>query len=326
MLTVKSVDELFDNYALMGATREDTARGRAYRFPEDAARDPSFKGTIEFFGDVATFSLASSDCIVPREYVCRCQFQERYIGLSFNDIGSVETYRRRDDARTLDEGLHFFVAASRGPFFMRIAAGTHLRFTALYFMEKFFEENGILLPEGFWAHAEKVLNIGERQIPGLGVICRQILASPLEGEAYQLFVRGQGLAAAALIIDYVARTGDTAAAPSDAATENAVNRAKAILKAEYVHPPTVQALAKRLGTNKNRLQSGFSAMEGRTVSAYLRAVRMEHALDLLADTNLSIEAVAEQVGYQGKANFYKAFRKTYGYAPSEVRSFIRSAT
>ncbi|QOS69252.1 helix-turn-helix transcriptional regulator [Eggerthella guodeyinii] len=318
MYVVTSVNDLFENYASMGAVGERTPRGQRFSFD----RGDDLRGTTEFLGDPRTFSLAVADYTVPRDFVSRTRFEERYLGITFNDRGSVETYRRRDDARVLDEGLHCYVEASPTPFFMRIAAGTRLHFTALYFMERFFDENRVALPDDFWAMCSRVLNVGEHSIPGLGLACRQIQASQLEGMAWQAFMRGQGLVVAGLIIDYVeSRVSDEREQP-DEALRDSVMRAKAALKAEYAHPPTVEALARRVGTNKNRLQAGFARLEGKTVSEYLRGVRMGRALDLLAETDLPVEAVAQHVGYQGKANFYRAFRDAYGYAPAEVRTFL----
>ena len=325
MFVIKSVGDLFEGYASLGGEPEEVPHGVLYRFAGQGD-DSAIEGTMEFHGDPSLFCLATVDCAVLKDFVSRTQFRERYIGLSFNDVGSVEAYRKRDEARTLDEGLHFYVATTSTPLFMRIAAGTRLRFTALYFMERFFKENAVALPEGFWPACERVLNAGEQHVSGLGVVCRQIAGCSLGSEeAYRAYLRGQGLAAAGLIIDHVARCGAAPARAAGAELQEVVARAKAVLKSEYVHPPTVLALAKRLGTNKNRLQDGFAALEGMSVSAYLRAVRMERALDLLTETELPVEEIAVQVGYMGKNNFYKAFRGTYGHTPNAIRAFMRQA-
>ena len=49
---------------------------------------------------------------------------------------------------------------------------------------------------------------------------------------------------------------------------------------------------------------------------------MENALSLFENKSLTIEGVAKAVGYQSKANFYRAFEKAYGFKPNELRKQI----
>ena len=51
----------------------------------------------------------------------------------------------------------------------------------------------------------------------------------------------------------------------------------------------------------------------------LDEVRRNLAVDYLSNSLLSVEQIAELVGYGEAANFRKAFRKWTGKAPSEFR-------
>lgn len=53
---------------------------------------------------------------------------------------------------------------------------------------------------------------------------------------------------------------------------------------------------------------------------YLIERRMQYALDLLTNTNESISAIAEKLGYSDQYCFSKAFRKYYNDSPSAFRS------
>ncbi|UOK60917.1 helix-turn-helix transcriptional regulator [Paenibacillus sp. OVF10] len=57
-----------------------------------------------------------------------------------------------------------------------------------------------------------------------------------------------------------------------------------------------------------------------TPGAYLTRVRTEKAMELLRGTTLSIEVIAEQVGYSSGSYFIKAFRSITGVTPGEFRS------
>ncbi|MFQ9395940.1 MAG: helix-turn-helix domain-containing protein [Lachnospiraceae bacterium] len=58
---------------------------------------------------------------------------------------------------------------------------------------------------------------------------------------------------------------------------------------------------------------------GLSFSEYVTAKRMEDAKKLLCQENLSVEEVAEQVGYHDYFYFTKAFKKYAGVSPSVYR-------
>lgn len=63
----------------------------------------------------------------------------------------------------------------------------------------------------------------------------------------------------------------------------------------------------------------FQRELGTTFLKYLTAVRMRHGRRLLADTDLPVELVAEQVGYQAPKRFRELFKRTFHVTPSEYR-------
>jgi two-component system response regulator YesN len=52
---------------------------------------------------------------------------------------------------------------------------------------------------------------------------------------------------------------------------------------------------------------------------YLQKIRMLKAKELLADPNIPIHQVAEQVGYFSPRHFARLFAEHYGCLPSEYR-------
>jgi AraC-like DNA-binding protein len=47
---------------------------------------------------------------------------------------------------------------------------------------------------------------------------------------------------------------------------------------------------------------------------------MAHASELLATTQLPVKQIARRVGYDDPSQFSKAFKRTYGVSPSELRA------
>jgi len=61
------------------------------------------------------------------------------------------------------------------------------------------------------------------------------------------------------------------------------------------------------------------AAEGTSYSRLVDGSRLEKATELLTTTDLSVENVADRLGYSDAANFAKAFRRWSGLAPAEFR-------
>ena len=59
--------------------------------------------------------------------------------------------------------------------------------------------------------------------------------------------------------------------------------------------------------------------KSRSLREYITDLRLEHALDLLKQENLSIDAIASHCGFNYTNYFIRVFRKRYGTSPAEFR-------
>lgn len=66
-----------------------------------------------------------------------------------------------------------------------------------------------------------------------------------------------------------------------------LERARMILASEFSQPPTVETLARAIGTNTNKLKSAFKAIYGMTLFEYGLRERMTHALNLMTNEGAS---------------------------------------
>lgn len=60
-------------------------------------------------------------------------------------------------------------------------------------------------------------------------------------------------------------------------------------------------------------------ISGATFSELLTSIRMQQGENLLTQTQLSIEAISEQVGYKNPESFIRAFKRIYHVSPSQYR-------
>ena len=56
-----------------------------------------------------------------------------------------------------------------------------------------------------------------------------------------------------------------------------------------------------------------------TLSQYITHLRLEHAKQLLQDTDIPVTEIAMQSGYQNVSYFIRSFKKTYGVSPLKYR-------
>ncbi|WP_151733630.1 AraC family transcriptional regulator ['Paenibacillus yunnanensis' Narsing Rao et al. 2020] len=100
----------------------------------------------------------------------------------------------------------------------------------------------------------------------------------------------------------------------------AVKEAVRFMDAHYAEMIGQDELARRLGVSKFHLLRTFSKHVGLTPNDYLNRIRIERSVELLRTTDLSIEAIAGQVGYSTGSYLIKVFHKLTGQTPGAFRS------
>ena len=74
-------------------------------------------------------------------------------------------------------------------------------------------------------------------------------------------------------------------------------------------------LSELCGFNKSYFSRYFKKWTGISVSNYIENVTMKAAKHLLVEENLSVKAVAAELGFSDQFTFSKKFKKHFGVAP-----------
>ena len=85
----------------------------------------------------------------------------------------------------------------------------------------------------------------------------------------------------------------------------------------------VDEVARHAGLNRRYLERRFRAYLQRSPFQEIRRVQMERAKDLLARTDLTMDAVAEQTGFGGRTRLTVEFSKHAGISPGAYRRQFR---
>ncbi len=96
-------------------------------------------------------------------------------------------------------------------------------------------------------------------------------------------------------------------------------KAQRILVENYVLPPTIEQLAREIGSNRSTLTTEFKKFFGTTIFDFCQDYKMHKAQDMLLGGNMSIARIAEAVGYNHPTNFTAAYKKKFGYLPRKTR-------
>jgi transcriptional regulator GlxA family with amidase domain len=105
-----------------------------------------------------------------------------------------------------------------------------------------------------------------------------------------------------------------------AGTRQAVEKAQSLLEKNMSDPPALVNLAAEVGMSLSNFKKVFPRVCGVPPYAYLRRIRLERAMGLLAQKKMNVTEAALEVGYSSLSHFAKAFTAHYGIKPSGVAS------
>lgn len=91
------------------------------------------------------------------------------------------------------------------------------------------------------------------------------------------------------------------------------------LHANPERPWTLDVLARRVGLSRAGFAARFVDKIGQPMFAYLTALRVMRARQLLVDSDLPMPAIAERVGYESDVAFVKMFKRQTGVTPTAWR-------
>ncbi|MFA6961068.1 MAG: AraC family transcriptional regulator [Opitutaceae bacterium] len=99
----------------------------------------------------------------------------------------------------------------------------------------------------------------------------------------------------------------------------AVERATHILAERLTEPPGMPALAREVGAGYAMFRREFRRRTGLSPRRYLLFLRLERAQRLIGGSPLTLEAIAEQVGFSSAYHLSAAFKQRFGVPPSVWR-------
>ena len=100
----------------------------------------------------------------------------------------------------------------------------------------------------------------------------------------------------------------------------AIIESKEYLSKNYRDPPSIVALGRKVGLNRNKLYYGFKSQCGETISEYIQSLRLEEGRELLLHTDKPITDIAYDIGFKHQCNFSTAMKRHFGVTPRKLRT------
>jgi len=109
--------------------------------------------------------------------------------------------------------------------------------------------------------------------------------------------------------------------PAAGAVRERLNKMVNIVHRRLDHPWTVDELAGAVGLNVTPDHFGLLCQKhlGQTPMRLVRRLRMDHAADMLLNSDYSIEEISTNVGYNTAFSLSSAFKRHYGMSPRQYR-------
>jgi len=111
---------------------------------------------------------------------------------------------------------------------------------------------------------------------------------------------------------------------SNPANENtAANSTEAARFLSYIQmnlkEATLHGMASQFGYSDSYISRLLKHHTGLTFTSIVRTLKLEKSAELLIQSDYTIDEIMEQIGYEGRTNYYRAFRERFNQTPAEYR-------
>jgi AraC-like DNA-binding protein len=104
---------------------------------------------------------------------------------------------------------------------------------------------------------------------------------------------------------------------------NLVTLIEKYVQENYTRDVGLEQIAAEMGVSFKYVSRVFKDKMGMNLTDYINQVRMAKAKELLQNTDLRVNDIAERVGIPSRTTFLRVFKKVEGIAPNEYRSLHR---
>lgn len=99
----------------------------------------------------------------------------------------------------------------------------------------------------------------------------------------------------------------------------AIEQVKTYMQDNFMRDLSIKELSEVACVSTNYFSHMFKNETGQNYKAYLTNIRLEHALELLLNSDYGLYEISERAGYQNVRTFVDAFKQKYGLSPTKYK-------
>jgi len=265
------------------------------------------------------FAVNAYEMNFTREGVMRYRHVEHLTVVYYEDISD---FKQTGDAGAGPGRIASYIADDGAEYVARMQPGAHVKATSITISPDYYRD---YLSARFgdipdMRHAFSLVD-GRRDAPEVVSLFRQIRAYRGEGVAADMFYEGAVSEALALVLK---KAAELESAQDDGTALLAVDRQAIEAVDKHIRNHLSDELSNEdlasvacMGLTK--FKAAFRRVYATTPQNYVAALRIDHACELLRDTDLPVASIAQKVGYRKPGAFTLAFRRRKGITPTEFR-------
>ncbi|MBF0460491.1 MAG: helix-turn-helix transcriptional regulator [Magnetococcales bacterium] len=161
--------------------------------------------------------------------------------------------------------------------------------------------------------------------PAMQRIAMEVRNVQYDGHLQRLFMQCKSLELFLELVQLFGRDGYRAESLS-VREQRVLLEARDLLLDHISAPPSLDELARQLGSTPKKINMAFRQNYGMTLFQWLSDWKLTHARDLLVQGDHSIKEIAFDLGYQHVNNFTLAFSRRFGAPPARFRRDLSAPT
>jgi AraC family transcriptional regulator len=129
----------------------------------------------------------------------------------------------------------------------------------------------------------------------------------------------------AIILQLLVITARCSREEPKSSTRAWLSNIRSVIEDRYLNEFRLSELAALAGVHRVHLVREFRKHYGVTIGQYIRKLRIDHACQLLGQTNLPLREISSTCCFADQSHFTKQFRKLSGLTPAAYRDLVKGA-
>jgi AraC family transcriptional regulator len=129
----------------------------------------------------------------------------------------------------------------------------------------------------------------------------------------------------AIILQLLVITARCSRGETASSTRAWLSNIRKVIEDQFLDEFRLSELASLAGVHRVHLVREFRKQYGATIGQYIRKLRIDHACQLLGQTNLPLREISSACRFADQSHFTKQFRKLSGLTPAAYRNLVKGS-